>query len=145
MGRWSASIIFVIASFGCSQQLRFETIPEPEVNQTQKIAAESWATHRLTSWAKDEYPVPKDDVSEAMKPGESEARQKESYKKLEPITGGFKSMTYFETAKSEPPRFVIYRFKGTFTKEDLVEVRMVYNLDGKIDGFWIKPWLNSMQ
>jgi len=144
MCRWPAVIALAIASYGCSQQLKFETIPEPEVKQTQKTAAESWAAHRLTSWAKDEYPLPGDDLSEAMKPGESEARQKESDKKLEPITGDFKSMTYFETVKSDPPRFVIYRFKGNFTKEDLVEVRMVYNLDGKIDGFWIKPWLNSI-
>ena len=61
------------------------------------------------------------------------------------VRGDFKSMTYFETRKSSPARFVIYRFKGVFTKEDVMEVRMVYNLEGKIDGFWIKPWLNSMQ
>ncbi len=140
--RWIA--IAAIAISACAQ-LKYEKIPEVEVNQTQRAAAEAWATQTLTSWAQDRYPPPDNDLSDAMKPGQSEARQKETDKQLEPIVGNFKSMAYFETRKSDPAKFVIYRFKGVFTKEDLMEIRMVYNLQGKIDGFWIKPWLNSMQ
>jgi hypothetical protein len=140
--RWLA--IAAVAISGCSQ-MNYEKIPEAEVNQTEKAAAEAWATQTLTSWAQDQYPAPGNELSEAMKPGQSEARQKETDKRLEPIAGDFKTMAYFETRKSKPAKFVIYRFKGAFSKEDVMEIRMVYDLQGKIDGFWIKPWLNSMQ
>ena len=133
-----------IAISGCSQ-MNYEKIPEAEVNQTQKAAAESWAAQTLTSWAQDRYPSPGNELSDEMKPGQSETRQKETDKQLEPIVGDFKSMAYFETRKSAPAKFIIYRFKGAFSKEDLMEIRVVYNLQGNIDGFWIKPWLNSMQ
>ena len=58
--------------------------------------------------------------------------------------GDFKSIAYVETQRTLPAKFVIYRFKGTFSKSDQTEVRMVYNLEGKIDGFWIKPWRDSL-
>jgi len=137
-------VIAAVAISGCSQ-MHYEKIPETDVNQAQKAAAEAWATQTLLSWAKDRYPSPRNELSEPMKPGQSEARQKETDKQLEPIVGDFKSMAYFETRKSEPARFVIYRFKGAFTRENVLEIRMVYNLQGEIDGFWIKPWLNSLQ
>jgi hypothetical protein len=36
---------------------------------------------------------------------------------------------------------VLYRFKGTFSKGGSpAEVRVVYDTDGKLSGFWIKPW-----
>ena len=140
--RWTA--IAAIAIAGCSQ-MKYEKIPDVHVDQAQRVAAEAWAAQTLTSWAQDRYPPPGNELSEAMKPGQSGARQKEADKQLESIVGDFKSVAYFEIVKSDPARFVIYRFKGAFTKEDVVEVRMVYDLAGKIDGFWIKPWLNSMQ
>jgi hypothetical protein len=31
-----------------------------------------------------------------------------------------------------------------WAKSDQFEVRMVYNLEGRIDGFWIKPWKDSL-
>ena len=145
MNRFVRIAIAAIAISGCSQKMNFEKIPEAEVNQAQRAAAESWATLRLTSWAQDRYPPPGNELSKEMQPGQSEARQKETDKQLESIVGDFKSMSYFETRKSVPANFVIYRFKGAFTKEDVMEIRMVYNLQGNIGGFWIKPWLNSMQ
>jgi hypothetical protein len=124
--------------------MSFEKSPEARVDQRQKAAAETWATEILRAWSQDQYPPPDSSLSDEMKPGQSEAHQKESDKEIESLFGDFKSMTYVETRTSIPARFVIYRFRGTFTKSDQTEVRMVYDLDGKIDGFWIKFWRDAM-
>jgi len=124
--------------------MKFEKIAEAHVDQTQRSAAEAWATHTLSAWAEDRYLLPGDELSEEMKPGQSKTHQEQADKQLESILGDFRSMTYVETQRTEPAKFVIYRFRGAFTKSDQTEVRMVYNLEGKIDGFWIKPWKDSL-
>jgi len=57
----------------------------------------------------------------------------------------FKSMSYFETLKSEPSKIHHLSFQGRILKETSWRFGMVYNAQGDIDGLWIKPWLNSMQ
>ena len=139
----AAALAAIVILCGCSRT-HFEKLPDAQVDQSQKAAAEAWATGILRAWAQDQYPLPGNELSEEMKPGQSEAHQKDSDKGIESDFGDFKSMSYVETRVSDPARFVIYRFHGTFTKSDQTEVRMVYDLDGKIDGFWIKVWRDSM-
>jgi hypothetical protein len=124
--------------------MTFEKTPETRVDQTQKAAAEAWATEILRAWSQDQYPLPDSSLSDEMKPGQSKTYQQESDKEIEAVFGDFKSMSYVESRTSDPARFVIYRFRGSFTKSDQTEVRMVYNLNGKIDGFWVKVWHDAM-
>ncbi len=53
----------------------------------------------------------------------------------------------FESLKIYPKNgesFDIYRFKGAFEKNKEVEVRAVLNKQGKLSGFFIKPWNDNL-
>jgi hypothetical protein len=40
--------------------------------------------------------------------------------------------------------FEIYRFRGKFNPGAEVEVRTVLDADGKLAGFFVKPWHDAM-
>ena len=44
------------------------------------------------------------------------------------------------------PELVVYRFKGVFSKDSSrkIEVRVNMDKDGKVAGFWVKPWSDSV-
>ena len=133
-----------LALVGCSTTT-FEKVPEDKVDTKQKAAAEAFGSTTLTSWAKDEYSALGDEATAEFKAAQDEAGQRVADKALEGQLGDFVSMEYFETVKSNPPAHVVYRFKGKFSlNKEPIEVRVVYDLNGKIGGFWIKPWLDKM-
>lgn len=143
IARWAASIT-VFAVVGCSTTT-FEKVPEDKVDTKQKAAAAAFGNTTLTSWAKDEYSALGDEATAQFRAAQDEAGQKVADKALEGQLGDFVSMEYFETVKSNPPAHVVYRFKGKFSDNKAPhEVRVVYDLEGKIGGFWIKPWLDKM-
>lgn len=127
-------------SLGCTQT-KFETIPEAQVDQTQKATAEKFGADTLSAWARNEYPKVSIPADPKFKEGQDdEAKQKAADKSIEAAAGDFVSMTFHEAVKTDPPNLVVYRFKAKFTKKDPMEVRVVFDSGGKIGGFWIKPW-----
>jgi hypothetical protein len=99
----------------------------------------------LGAWARDEYPPLGDDATEEMRAGHDAEAQKKADKQLEADIGSFKSLAFHELQRTKPPKFDVYRFKATFDKsKDQVEVRVVYDVAGKVTGFWVKPWKDSL-
>lgn len=124
----------------------FEVVPEAQVNSGEKATAEAYAQKVLSAWARDEYPPVTEDAIPEFKAAQGDVEgQKKADKTLEAQLGDFKSMTYHETVQSNPPQYVVYRFKGSFSKtESPAEIRVVYDTGGKLAGFWVKPWLDKM-
>jgi hypothetical protein len=129
---------------GCDQT-KFNKVSDAEVDQAQKAVAVKFGTDTLTAWAKDTYPKVGIPADPKFKEGqEDEAKAKAADKAIEADAGDFVSMTFHEAQKSEPAKFILYRFKAKFTKKEPVEVRVVFDTDAKISGFWIKPWKDSL-
>jgi hypothetical protein len=137
----ASPLLLALLAGACGGE-KFTRVPDAEVDASQKTAATSFATTRLTAWAHDQYPAATDDEGAAFRAADTEAAQKASDKGIEDALGDFQSMTYVEAYRSDPPRLVFYRFKGTFSKggSTTPEVRVVYDLDGKVVGFWVRPW-----
>jgi hypothetical protein len=125
---------------------KFTKIPDTEVDATQKAAAEKFGTTVLSAWAQDKYPKVDVPADPKFKEGQDDpARQKAADKSIEAQLGDFQSMTFAEAQRTEPARFVVYRFKSKFSKSpEPAEVRVVYDTEGKIGGFWIKPWKDAL-
>ena len=148
LAKWFCRSIAVGAlavSLGGCTGPKTEVVPDAEVNKAQKDTAEKYAQATLSSWAEDKYPEPPETLSPGMRQANSPASQKSADKALEAEIGDFKSMTYVEAVRSVPAQFVLYRFKGTFSKgAQPLEVRVVFDTDGKISGFWVRPWKDKI-
>jgi hypothetical protein len=136
---WAAGLVVGLALISAACGMKPKKVPDAEVDQAQKTAADKYGSETLSDWAKDTYPkvaVPAD--AKFKEAQDDAAKQKVSDKAIEQAFGDFQSMTYFETVKVAPS-LTVYRFKGTFTKGE-GEVRVVYDKEGKLAGFWIKAW-----
>lgn len=72
--------------------------------------------------------------------------QKSIYNQLKTNLGDFVSLEYAETwTQSKNQDLKIIRFKSVFEKtSQQIEVRVVLNKAGKIAGFFITPWRDSL-
>ena len=125
----------------------FQSVPESKVNKEHKSKAQKAAVDTLTKWREGKYEPRSDDYTEAMKEASTPARQKAAYQNIKALFGDFKDLKYVEAVASKNlPSLVVYRFKGTFTgTKDQPEIRVVIDSDGKVAGFFIKPWHDELQ
>ena len=140
----SGALIMMTLMSGCVPP--FEKVPDARVNADQRAAAERFATEVLGAWNEGKTANVESLLSEEMKPGFTEKMQK-SYAEINAVElGRFAGMEFVEVQQGVKDRLLAYRFKGTFSrKKNFWEVRVVYDPDGKISGFWAKPWKDSFQ
>ncbi len=138
-----AIVIFGIA--GCASQ--FRKLPESEVDAEVKSTAERIATNILGSMRDGQFEPLGDEATSAMRSGLTPEKQKEAYESIKGMFGDFQSMEYAETClPTDGSLLVIYRFKGHFSKSKATpEIRVVMDGEGKLSGFWIKPWKAKVQ
>ena len=128
---------------GC-ESTELERVPDGQVDASRKSQAETFATTVLGAWAKDEYPALGDGATEEMRSANSPEAQQKADKKLEAEAGSFQSLAFQEMQRTKPPRFDVYRFKGTFDKSPSpIEVRVVHDVEGKVTAFVVRPWKDA--
>jgi hypothetical protein len=141
---WPAAAMLGLTLVGCGT-LEFEPIPAAQVDQARQTKAGEFATTLLQAWGRNEYPALGGDATDDLKKAHGAEAQKEADQQLEKAIGSFKSMSFAEANRSKPPKLEIYRFKGAFDKTaEPVEVRVVLDPDGKVSGFWVKPWKDKL-
>jgi hypothetical protein len=130
-----------------SAQSPFQQVPESKINKEHKSKAQKAAIDTLTNWREGKYEPRSDDYTDAMKEASTPARQKAAYQNITALFGDFKDLKYVEAVASKNyPSIVVYRFKGTFTgTKDQPEIRVVIDSEGKVAGFFIKPWKDELQ
>jgi len=144
--RWARGVpVAALALVACSKP-EFEKLSEDKVDATRKANAEALGNKILGAWAKDEYPKLGDEAAEKFRSAHnSEDAQRASDKSIEKEVGNFQSMSYAETQRTKDGKFEVFRFKGTFDKsKSPLEVRVVFDADGKLTGFWVKPWKDGL-
>ena len=142
--RRASLILGAVLALGACNRMTFEKIPAGQIDQKQKAFAEQWATNIMTSWEKGEYPQVGQEATREFRAAHNQVeRQKAAHKFVKGKVGKFQSMAFHEAVRSKPPQTVVYRFKGDFEKGE-AEVRVVFDLDGKLTGHFLKPWHDQM-
>lgn len=132
-------------SFG---QNNFQKLNAEAVSQTELRQAISMAEKLLIGQKSgDIYLLSEKEAIPAVVQGLTKDVQTSSYTSIREMFGDYESMTFKEAwTLTADEVFTIYRFEGTFTDiQDHPEIRLVFNKDSKLSGFWIKPWEDDLQ
>jgi hypothetical protein len=117
------------------------------VNKEELEKARRIAENTLSNWREGKYEPRTDEFTAAMKKASTPARQEAAYQSIKDLFGDYQSLTYVEAVASQDmPQLTIYRFRGAFSAaEKKPEIRVVMNHEGKVAGFWIKPWKDELK
>ena len=137
-------ILGAALALGACSSVKFEKIPAGQINQAQKTFAEEWGNKIMTAWEKGEYAQVGQEATREFRAGHNQIdRQKAAHKFVKSKVGKFQSMAFHEALRTKPPQGVVYRFKGDFEQGE-PEVRVVYDLEGKLAGHFVKPWRDEL-
>ena len=133
--------------------LPFYALPQAEAGYT-RVHKDSINTHRLAfvSSLADRiltaqqgggyYPLNAHEADVTMRKALNEAVQKQAYSQLSRSFGEYQGLIFDELlVPLEGIAFEIYRFRGQFGSSGMgVEIRAVLNPEGRLAGFYYKPW-----
>ncbi|MCR8668340.1 hypothetical protein NO995_11655 [Aestuariibaculum sp. M13] len=138
-------VCLVLISMTTSCQSKTDKSKTSEVNRVE--FAENISRKLLEAQKNgDYYKLTEEEATPTMINGLNEDLQKSSYSQIKSMFGDYQDLK-FESLKIYPKNgesFDIYRFKGAFEKNKEVEVRAVLNKQGKLSGFFIKPWNDNL-
>jgi hypothetical protein len=128
-------------------QPSFDRVPDAKLNVAQKDKANEVGTDILTKWSKGEFQPLSDNFTSEMQKGLPPNKQEMAFHQIKELLGDFRSMEFAEAVASPAmPDLVVYRFKGTFANSpEKPEVRVVMNKEDKVAGFFVKPWMDTLQ
>lgn len=111
----------------------------------ERALAEKVAIRFLKGWQEGRYEPLGDEFDQEMRNKFSPEAQKQGHTAATAMFGDFQALEFIEMAPVGP--YKAYRFKGTFTKvpvEERPEVRVVVDDQGKVGGFWCRPWTQDL-
>ena len=74
-----------------------------------------------------------------------ESLQKKSYQQIKSAFGDYQNLKFSQLMKpTDGTLYEVYRFKGNFNPGADVEIRTVLDADGKLAGFFVKPWRETL-
>lgn len=124
---------------------RFSRIPPDRVDQQRRSAAESFARRYEEARAQGTFEHLGPEATDEMRTSLTVHKQKDSQAAIAATFGEYRSLEYVEAWRANAsPESTIYRFRGTFTKGK-PEIRVVHDRAGKVSGFWLKPWHDSLE
>jgi hypothetical protein len=139
------SMLLIILSLGIYGQ-DFKKLDEKNIDLKQKEFSKKFANDYFSKQISGSYyQFKKDEATDQIITSLTAEKQKEVNNQLKMGFGEFKSLDYAQTWFDSNSKFVVYRFKSKFSKSDNLEIRVVLNEQGKIAGFFIKPWVDNLQ
>ena len=142
-----ATVSFVVAPGSSIAMAPFKPIAPSQIDQSEVDKARRIAETTLTNWREGKFEPRGAEFTDAMKKASTPAKQKKAYQSIKKLFGDFQSLKFAEAvASKDAPGLILYRFRGKFSEtDDKPEIRVVINKEGKVAGFWIKPWLKIVQ
>ena len=139
-------ILLVTTSASCQSSSDFKKVDESKLKkediESVKILSEKILTAQKNGG---HYNLSEDVATKKMVDGLNETVQKKSYQKIKNLFGDYQDLKFESLMESEKgKRLKIYRFKGFFESESNIEIRTVLNDEGKLAGFFIKPWTDKL-
>ena len=138
------SLCFAIPAISLGQELR--KLAENEADQEKVAFAEKFATEYFEALKSGANYLFENEATNEVKNQLTPEYQNTIYNQLKTNLGNFVSLEYAETwMQTEGQDLNIIRFKSVFDNTDQqIEVRVVLNKAGKISGFFITPWRDSL-
>ena len=123
----------------------FEKVSQPD--QEKLTAAKKFANdYLLILKAGNYYKFQDDEATDILKNMLTEPMQKLGYSQIKAMYGDYQSLEFTEGWKQKSSGFLVYRMKGKFERsEDKLEIRVTTDSQGKIAGFFVKPWTDALQ
>jgi hypothetical protein len=124
---------------------KFSTIPEDRVDPGGRASAEAFAKRYEEIRAQGSFAPLGDEATEELRAALTVHKQQEAQKQIEARYGKYQSLEYVEALRpNASPESTIYRFRATFTR-GRPEIRVIHDARGRVSGFWIKPWRDSLE
>ncbi|WP_297691068.1 hypothetical protein [uncultured Eudoraea sp.] len=139
---YTVILLFVLTSVSCQTKTDFVKVDKSKVDKEQFELVKN-LTDKILTEQKDGgyYSLSDSEATVQMIEGLSESVQKESYGTIKNLFGDYEDLSFeFLMESTDANKYKIYRFKGNFETSSDVEVRTVLNKEGKLAGFYIKPW-----
>lgn len=137
-------LIVILVFIGCQNKNKNDTNSTAFNGQIESVKGLS--NNILTAQKNgDFYKLSEKEATLKMVNGLNEIVQKESYKHIKKLFGDYQGLK-FESVEDvmEVETYKVYRFKGDFELGLDVEVRSVINAEGKLAGFFVKPWQDNL-
>jgi Protein of unknown function (DUF3887) len=116
-----------------------------EVDSTRVETALGFVEKYMKSCKAEQFEKLGDEVADEMRNNLTPELQQQGMKALSARFGEYQLAEYVEAWRTaEDPDSTVFRFRGTYSKGDKPEIRVVLRKDNKVTGFWIKPWRDSM-
>jgi hypothetical protein len=120
-------------------------LDESQVDAEMKEKACELGSNLFLSYEKEEFKLMGDEATEEMQGIFTIEKQKKDHKAIKQAYGAFESMYYIETWINESAGLIIFRFRANFSGiTNKPEVRVVFDNDGKLSGFWLMPWKDEI-
>jgi hypothetical protein len=137
--------LLLIGCFGVNGQ-DFKKLDEKSTDKKQMEFAKNFAnTYFSKQISGSFYQFSQDEATEDMIRLLTAEKQKQVYAQVKSGFGEYKSLAYAQTWSDSNSKMVIYRFSGIFGDGNKLEIRVVLNQQGRIAGFFIKPWAENLQ
>lgn len=142
-------LLFFIAPLCCFGQdaPEYERVPEGHINP-QRLAFVTNLSDRIlvAQQGGGYYQLSDREADVAMRSGLSESVQRQAYEQISSAFGEYRGLAFEEMlVPTEGTAYEIYRFRGQFGASGSgIEVRSVLNPEGKLAGFYFKPWKNRL-
>jgi len=140
-------LLFFAFSVYAFSQNEFQKLKNEEISQTDLRLATSLAEKLLAGQKSGKiYLLSEDEAIPQVAKGLTESMQISSYESIRALFGDYKSLNFAEGWQlNADQRYTIYRFRGDFSEsQDRPEIRIVFNEAGKLSGFWIRPWEDTI-
>ncbi len=140
---WLLSISLIAS---CQSSSKYEKVDQAEINQVRLEFATKLGENILIAQKNGGYySLTSDEADEKMISGLNENLQKKAYEQIKSAFGEYQGLEFDHVMKpSDGTLYEIYRFRGKFNPEAKAEVRIVLNADGKLAGFFVKPWRDGL-
>jgi hypothetical protein len=138
---WATGIA-LCGALGCAG---FDKVPESDVDSAQRSKAEQIAKRIYEGCRDGRYEPLGDEATSEMRKALTPEKIKATCGSLKSTFGDYQSLDYVETWK-QGSTLRIYRFKGHFSNSaEAPEIRVVMDGEGKLSGFWLKPWADTLR
>lgn len=140
-------IFFTLITLLVSCTNQFERMPDDMVNKEYVEKAMKFANEFYNALKNGNVYEFANEAIEEIKKKLTPEFQRDVYSQVQEKYGHFQRLEYAEAWSGKKFQYYeIIRFKGYFERsEEPLEIRVVFNKNGKIAGFWIKPWNDELK
>ncbi len=125
----------------------FSPVPANQVNKAERDKAQQIANSLWSNWRSGKFEPLSDAFTSQMRQAMTPEVQRAAYQQAKQMFGDYKSLSFAEAVTSPIlPGGTVYRFRASFSgSSERPEIRVVIDKQGKVGGFWIKPWAAELQ